>query len=282
MQNGSVKKDLASLTAAARSGDAVALEKLLAGFMQPVYRFGLKMCRDGDDAQDVLQDTMLAAAKGVGSFRGESEVGTWLFTIARRACLRRRRRRGEPAASVPLDEAVTASADALIERERHPEANAALREMAVVLDRALATLAPAYREVLLLRDVEGLTAPEVARVLGIGLEAVKSRLHRARLAMRVQLAPVLEPSRSAAGASCERVLSVLSRHIEGDLDARACASMEAHVATCPSCRSACDGLRRTLAVCSGYVGAAVPSEVQHSVREALHHVIEEWRDASSV
>jgi RNA polymerase sigma-70 factor (ECF subfamily) len=67
----------------ARAGDRAALETLLERHQPQVYRFGLKMCRDPEDAKDVLQDTLLAMARGVRDFRGASSISTWLYTVAR-------------------------------------------------------------------------------------------------------------------------------------------------------------------------------------------------------
>src|SRR5512143_3531332 len=76
----------------ARAGDHRALESLLERHQAQVYRFGMKMCRDPEDAKDVLQDTLLAMARGVKDFRGASSVSTWLYTIARSFCIKKRRR----------------------------------------------------------------------------------------------------------------------------------------------------------------------------------------------
>ena len=81
-----------SLLAAARAGDRHALEALLERHQAQVYRFGMKMCRDPEDAKDVLQDTLLAMARGVRDFRGASSLSTWLYTIARSFCIKKRRR----------------------------------------------------------------------------------------------------------------------------------------------------------------------------------------------
>jgi len=77
---------------AARAGDARALEMLLERHQAQVYRFGLKMCRDPEDAKDVLQDTLLAMARSVRDFRGASSISTWLYAIARSFCIKKRRR----------------------------------------------------------------------------------------------------------------------------------------------------------------------------------------------
>src|SRR5689334_24944270 len=76
----------------ARAGDREALETLLQRHQAQVYRFGMKICRDPEDAKDVLQDTLLAMARSVRDFRGASSISTWLYTIARSFCLKKRRR----------------------------------------------------------------------------------------------------------------------------------------------------------------------------------------------
>ncbi len=80
------------LLAAARAGDKQALETLLERHQAQVYRFGMKMCRDPEDAKDVLQDTLFAMARGVRDFRAASSISTWLYTIARSFCIKKRRR----------------------------------------------------------------------------------------------------------------------------------------------------------------------------------------------
>src|SRR5688572_17408170 len=80
------------LLAAARAGDDVALENLLERHQAQVYRFGMKMCRNPDDAQDVLQETLMAMARSYRDFRGASSISTWLYAIARSFCMKKRRR----------------------------------------------------------------------------------------------------------------------------------------------------------------------------------------------
>src|SRR4029453_8223410 len=81
----------ADLLDSARAGNPDALERLLARHQAQVYRFGMKMCRDPEDARDVLQDTLLAMARSVRDFRGASSISTWLYTIARSFCIKKRR-----------------------------------------------------------------------------------------------------------------------------------------------------------------------------------------------
>ena len=81
------------LLGALRSGDDQAMTLLLERYAPAVYRFGAKMCRDPEDAKDIVQDTLLAAARGLHEFRGGASLSTWLFTIARSFCIKKRRKR---------------------------------------------------------------------------------------------------------------------------------------------------------------------------------------------
>lgn len=272
----------------ARAGDREALEQLLELHQGQVYRFGMKMCRDEEDAKDVLQDTLIAMARGVRDFRGASSISTWLYTIARSFCIKKRRRSTfAPREERSLDTDVDAGAAPLADPAKGPEELLAGRQVEQALEDAIGALEPMYREVLVLRDVEGLTAPEVAEVLGVSVQAVKSRLHRARLSVREHVAPMLgipggihAPLPAAQGTCPGDILQMLSQHLENEISADVCAEMERHVAACGRCRGACDSLRRTLAMCrasgaSGESGSAVPAAVQASVKVALRNFLAE-------
>lgn len=257
------------LIEAARAGDRQAVAELLSRHEAQIYRFGLRMCRDREDAREVLQETMLAMARSLPEFRGQASVASWLYAIARSFCIKQRRRhKGEPAHLDPLE----AAAGVAVERGS-PEEAVAAREVDGAVERAIAALPAEQREVLLLRDAEGLTAPEVASVLGLGVEAVKSRLHRARLAVRAAVAPLLAPEVAEAPAGCPDVAALLSRHLEGDVTADVCATMEAHLAGCDPCRATCDSLREVLARCRRAGDDGVPGAVQRQVRAAVQELL---------
>jgi RNA polymerase sigma-70 factor (ECF subfamily) len=269
------------LLAAARVGDDTALATLLARHQAQVYRFGMHMCRDPEDAKDVLQDTLLAMARSVRDFRGASSLSTWLYAIARSFCLKKRRRsKFAPETEHSLESDASAEVRALEDPAAEPETIVAGKEIEHALGTAIASLPPMYREVLLLRDVEGLTAAEVAEVLGIGVDAVKSRLHRARLRVRERIAPLLQEDAPppAAPGTCPDVLALFSRHVEDEISAEVCAEMERHLASCARCRGACDSLRRTLALCRTIDAAIeVPASVQSTVKSALREFLTENR-----
>jgi RNA polymerase sigma-70 factor (ECF subfamily) len=261
------------LLAAARQGDATALEALLVRYQPHLYRFGLRMCGNVEDAGDVAQESLISMARSVRDFRGDSSVSSWLYTIARRFCIKKRRRsKFAPAREESLDVPATDVARQLADPGPNPEQAATNRELATALAHAIDRLDPSQREVLVLRDVEGLSAPEVARILGVSVEAVKSRLHRARVAVREELAPALgrPPITPSRGPLCPDVLTLFSQHLEGEIDPGVCATMEAHLAQCHQCRDACESLKRTLAICRQLPTPDVPASLAASVKAAIH------------
>jgi RNA polymerase sigma-70 factor (ECF subfamily) len=168
--------DASALLTAAQQGDPRALQALLAANRDVVFRYGLRFCRTTEDAEDAVQETLWAVARSIGKFRRAASVTTWLFTIVRNTCRRlARHHRGEE----DLADVLPALADpgALIE-------DVAARQVEGILARAIAQLDADHRDVILLRDVEGLTAPEAAVRLSISVRALKSRLHRARSQLR--------------------------------------------------------------------------------------------------
>jgi RNA polymerase sigma-70 factor (ECF subfamily) len=261
------------LLAAARHGDAAALEALLIRYQPHLYRFGLRMCGNEQDAGDVAQESLISMARSLRDFRGEASVSSWLYTIARRFCIKKRRRsKFAPAREESLDAPEGGAAERVADPAPNPEQVASNRELERALVRAIDGLEPAQREVLVLRDVEGLSAPEVGKILGISVDAVKSRLHRARVAVRRELVPVLggPADEPAADSMCPDVLTLFSQHLEGDIDPATCARMEAHLAKCGRCRGTCESLKRTLAVCRQLPTPDVPAPIAASIRSAIH------------
>jgi RNA polymerase sigma-70 factor (ECF subfamily) len=273
-----VNEDDGALLAAARAGAPAAIETLLDRYQQRVFRFGPQMCGDAEDAKDVLQETLLAAAGGLADFRGASSVPTWLYAIARSFCIKKRRRsKFAPSEEISLDDA----AARLPSPQPGPEEIASGAEVKRALAWALAALDPASREVLVLRDIEGLTATEVVEVTSSSVAAVKSRLHRARASLRASLARTLGEATLESGPGCPDVAGALSASLEGDLDPALCAGLERHIETCAICRRTCDSLKRTLAICSSVRSGPVPGPVKESVRVALCAALRDIADPPS-
>jgi RNA polymerase sigma-70 factor, ECF subfamily len=268
-----------TLLAAARAGDRRALEALLERHEAQVYRYGMAMCRNPEDAKDVLQETLLAMARSVRDFQGASSISTWLYAIARSFCIKKRRRsKFAPEEERSLETGAGADAKRMADPAKAPDDALAGKQVERALEQAIAELAPSYREVLLLRDVEGLTAPEVGDVLGLTTQAVKSRLHRARLSVRERVAPLLgiKTDLPPASGTCPDVLTMFSQHLEDEISADLCAQMERHLEGCGRCRGACDTLKRTLAMCrTAGTSVIVPEKVQAAVRTAIRGFVSE-------
>lgn len=240
-------------------------------FAPHVYRFGMTMCHDEEDARDVVQDRLLAMVRSLKTYGADSSLSTWLYAIAHHACAKRRRRRvSAPRQVVSLDRLDGADRNRLASSAPSPEVTALSNQQRTTLEAATRSLEPAQRVVLLLRDVEGLSAPAAAGALGLSVAAVKSRLHRARVSLRAALAPLREGVATAPRRHrCPDVVAALSRHLEGDLSARDCAAMEAHIEGCPSCRTACESVRQVLAMCQASAVPVVPAATQDRLREAI-------------
>ncbi len=189
-------EDEQALIAASRTGDASAMDELVRSHQTRVYNFAMRMCRNVEDAKDILQETFLGMVRSIREFRGESKFTTWLYRIAANACLKKRRRGvhdPSPEQELSLDELMPRP-DA---EGRRPEIadwsedaeQALLRgELSQQMEAAIDRLPREYKIVLVLRDVEGFSAEETAEMLKLSVPAVKSRLHRARVFVRRELA----------------------------------------------------------------------------------------------
>ena len=157
-----------------------------------LYRFAHRVSGQAEDAKDLVQETFLNAFRGLERFRGEAQLSTWLYTIATRSWARmRRRRKGVPERELSLDELLPTEEGELTLQvptdSLTPEQALQNRELREALDQAIQALPTKYRTVLVLRDMEGLSAKEVGTIMGLNERAVKSRLHRARLFVRQAL-----------------------------------------------------------------------------------------------
>jgi RNA polymerase sigma-70 factor (ECF subfamily) len=168
------------LVARARAGDRDAFEQLVLLHADRLYAVVLRMSGEPDEAEELVQETFLRAWRNVDRFEGRSQFFTWLYRIAINEARRSHARRGTRPQSAPLADA---AADIPDERQA-PHERAQAHELRWALERAILQLPIEQRMPLVLRDVEGLTTEEAAAVMDLGEAAFKSRLHRARMAVR--------------------------------------------------------------------------------------------------
>ena len=176
-----------------RAGDASALEPLMTRFASRVYRVAHGITGRAPDAEEVVQDVFLTLFRKAGSFEGRSALGTWLYRVAVNTALNKRRgKRAE--LEEPLETHLPTyepdghrhgdRAFLLADWSQMPDTLLLSREGRDVVRQAVERLPAHYRAVLLLRDVEELSSDEVAEIVGDTVASVKSRLHRARMALR--------------------------------------------------------------------------------------------------
>ncbi len=185
------------LVARAQQGDGVAFASLVEKHQRQLFRLALRMTGSEADAQEVLQETFLNAYQKLPLFRGEAQFSSWLYRIAANSALMRLRRKRRAPDTVP-DEPVELSSPRFTESggfEAPPRSDWSQRadeqlqskELGSAIDKAVSELPDDYRTVFLLKDVDGLSNEDIAQSLELSVPAVKSRLHRARLALREKL-----------------------------------------------------------------------------------------------
>lgn len=175
------------LVRGSQADDERAFAELVSRYESKVYSLALKMVRNPEDAEDVLQDTFLRAYRGIKSFRGGSTFSTWIYRITANSALMRLRKKQLPTVSIEdADERDTPVN--IADWTPGPVEQLLNQELQRVMDEAIGALPPEFRQVFVLRDIEELSNAEVAEILDLSVAAVKSRLHRARLKVRNRLA----------------------------------------------------------------------------------------------
>jgi len=184
------------LIAALRAGEESAYETLIRQYQQPVYNLVCRLMNDRVDAADVVQEVFLKVFRGIGSFRGNSSLKTWIYRITVNEAHNHRRwfsRHQRQEVSFGGEEGLAPAEDCLTAPGRSPFDYAADGETRALVERALAELNPNFRAAVVLRDIEDLNYEEIAEVLDISLGTVKSRILRGREALRKILEERLEP-----------------------------------------------------------------------------------------
>jgi RNA polymerase sigma-70 factor, ECF subfamily len=188
-------KDESVLVAEAKAGSYGAFEELVNRYEKKIYRLGLNVTGNPEDAEEVLQETFLKAFAHLGDFREDSRFYTWIVRIAvNEGLMKLRKRRSDR--SVPIEDSVDDDGSVMprefADWRPNPEQILAQSELESVLKNAASSLPPTFRTVFYLRDVEGLSTQETASLLNLTVSAVKARLFRARLHLRDELTKIFK------------------------------------------------------------------------------------------
>jgi RNA polymerase sigma-70 factor (ECF subfamily) len=182
----------APLLALAQAGQMSAFEKLVEKHRDMVFGVALRMTRSEADAAEISQEAFLSAYRNLPNFRGDASFGSWVHRIAANTALMRlRHRRVVSTIEEPLDAPQFNERGSLVDTiaDWHQDAESLSldKELRGAIDKAQDGLPEDYRQVFLLRDVDGLSYEQIAEITGDSIAAIKSRLHRARLAMRAAI-----------------------------------------------------------------------------------------------
>jgi RNA polymerase sigma-70 factor (ECF subfamily) len=193
-QLGQTSIDEAALLAGLQAGDGAAFERCVRAFSGQLWRVARRMLRNDEDAADALQDAFLSAFKRIKDFRGESQLGTWLHRIVVNAALGRlRKQQRHPEISIenllPHFGEGEHQIDPPVPWKSITDTGVQQKETSELVQRCINQLPETYRIVLVLRDIEGLDTIETAQALETSIAVVKTRLHRARQALRTLLDP---------------------------------------------------------------------------------------------
>jgi RNA polymerase sigma-70 factor (ECF subfamily) len=189
------------------AGEAGAFERFVEYFRPKVFQYSWLMCGHREDAEEVAQETLLKVFESGEQLREPEKIRSWVFRIAKNACLMKRRKSVfDPARELSLDEFLPAKHQDgnrvridIADWSSLPDGKAMRSEMRELLEKAIGELPEAYRSVILLRDMEELSTQETAQILDVSDDVVKTRLHRARLAIRQRLDEYLRGSTPKEG-----------------------------------------------------------------------------------
>jgi len=266
-----------------QDGGDGAIEQALALLQSTVFNFSMKVCGHREDAEDTMQDVLLKSLPYLPTFSSAKALGVWLYKVARNRCLMgRRRSKFAPQEHLALEELMP---DAL-ELERlekapapTPESLLLKKEDADRLQRAVLALSPQYRIVLVLHDMEGLDTSEIGSILDLREGTVRVRLHRARLALRKELARPEQPdARSEASKPeakkskfrrCRDLFAQLSEYLDGTLEVSLCDEIQKHMKNCRGCEAFLADLERTVKRCQQYNPADASACAEKMRRELL-------------
>ena len=266
-----------------RKNTPEAVEEAIGLLQSTVFSFSMKMCGHRQDAEDTAQEVLFRSLKHLSKLDSPNALAAWLYTVARNRCHRMRRgpleRKGSKLSLddlIPNDEELRSL---LTEAERGPEQTAIHGEQNHLLHQAVLRIPTPLRMVLVLHDMEELSSEQIAQILDLQLGTVRVRLHRARLAVRKEMArllrgmpeqrPITAASMKHRPVECRELFAKLSEYLDARLEPGSCEQMRAHIDRCPACVAFLNDLRAAIDRCHSF-GVACDPDVAQRVRALIH------------
>ena len=271
-----MRTELVQASELLRKNTPESLEEAIGLLQNTVFSFSMKMCGHRQDAEDTAQDVLFRSLKHLNKLEDSNALAAWLYTVARNRCHRMRRGPLESnGKKLSLDSLFPDDAELrslLVEADRGPEHAAIHREQHQLLHKAVLRLPTPLRMVLVLHDMEELNSEQVAKILDLQVGTVRVRLHRARLAVRKEVARLLkgipeQKSMSQATAikrpaACRDLFANLSEYLDARVEPRTCEEMRAHIERCPACVAFLSDLRSAVDRCRSFEVACDPKVAQ--------------------
>lgn len=243
-----------------------AIEEAIGLLQNTVFSFSMKMCGHRQDAEDTMQEVLFRSLKHLGKLESPNALAAWLYTVTRNRCHRMRRGPFEKnGKKFSLDELIPDDAELkslLLKAENGPEDSAIRGEQHHLLHQAVLRIPTALRMVLVLHDMEELDSEQIAQILGLQTGTVRVRLHRARLAVRKEMANLLaglpeqttavRPAIAERPADCRELFANLSEYLDDRVEPRTCEQMKAHIEKCPACVAFLKDLRAAVDRCRSF------------------------------
>jgi RNA polymerase sigma-70 factor (ECF subfamily) len=283
-----MRRDLTQALETLRRGGPGVIEQALAKLQETVFSFSMRICGNREDAQDVMQETLLKVVSCLHRFDDPRALAVWLYKVAKTHCLMSRRKsRYAPSVHVSLDELNRSRRSWLGPMTKPgstPENQILQRERRRLVRQAVLKLPPSHRLPLVLHDMEELSTRDAAEVLGIREGTLRVRLHRARLFLRNELAgePAagLEIRRPAAPPSrrCKTLIAEFSKYLDRELDDALCDQLDKHLDSCEPCRAFLVTLQRTIEVCRRHGSEGGPFRATGPM---LDRLLEEYQAAAN-
>ena len=268
-----------------RSRDANSADRVLELIQQTVFSFSMKVCGHREDAEDTSQEVLFKATEHLPKLGDPGGLTTWLYTVAKNACLMRRRKAKSRREMMSLEELMPDREE--LEALEHsapdsPEHSAMREEEAERVREAVLRIPPQYRLILVLHDMEELATDEVARITGLSENTIRVRLHRARLFVRKELSarkaetastrPAKSARRSAAtepSQSCREMFASLSDYLDQRLTDSMCAQLEKHMSGCVPCQAFVHDLKQTIREIKTYKAEAIDGHAAAAIRRVV-------------
>jgi RNA polymerase sigma-70 factor (ECF subfamily) len=269
-----------------RRRDPTSSERVLELIQQTVFSFSMKVCGHREDAEDTSQEVLFKAIEHLPKLKDPGGLTTWLYTVAKNACLMRRRKWEAPDEALSLDNLMPDHEELETLEQADPDSpeHSVLREEeAERVREAVLRIPPKYRLILVLHDMEELSTEEVARITGLSENAIGVRLHRARLFVRKELSLsrkaeatsllAYKPARKTAARerrrNCQEMFAVLSDYLDERLPDSLCEELEKHMSGCVPCQAFMEDLKQTIREIMTYKSESLDRNAAAAIRRIV-------------